>query len=183
MPEFLEIIYRFCCYNIAEIGVFFGKSYEAVNVIAFCFVEPLFTILMVLLAVLTLCGLPLKKIGTWFFWVVVSSVIVVLLIGTVRVFMVSPDYKGNIELIVASLSIKESDAGIIKLYDDAIQWLIDTGKSFHLTYKQINLLLYIIVMPALCIASYIIVRLKRNEKVVRHDEAAHDVLPPAIDSE
>ena len=64
MSGIIDAIFGFCCFLITEIGLLFGLSYEAINVIAFCYVEPIFTGIMVLLAILALCRVPVRIIGT-----------------------------------------------------------------------------------------------------------------------
>ena len=45
------------------LGNLFHVSYMTINVIMFCYVEPIFTGIMIALAVMSLCGLPVNMGG------------------------------------------------------------------------------------------------------------------------
>ena len=162
MISFIDSIYSFCCFLITEIGLLFGLSYEAINVIAFCYVEPIFTGIMVLLAILALCRVPVRIIGTVIFWSVVGTAAILFAVGTVLVIREGFDYSTSIEQQIRMLSVKETNPSIIDQYNSAILWLRTTADKLHTTYHVINIVLYIIALPLLSLLSYIIIRVRKQ---------------------
>lgn len=162
MSGIIDAIFGFCCFLITEIGILFGLSYEAINVIAFCYVEPIFTGIMVLLAILTLCRVPVRIIGTVIFWSLVGPAAILFAVGTVLVLREGFDYSFSIEQQIRILSVKETNPIIIDQYNSAILWLRATADKLHTTYHVINIVLYIIALPLLSLLSYIIIRVRKQ---------------------
>lgn len=154
----IQAIFGFCCFLIAEIGILFGLSYYAINVIAFCYVEPIFTGCMLLFAILSLCKVPIRKIGIIFFWLVVGSIIVLFIIGTVYIIKDCYTYQNDLELLRQHLLIKETDPFIINKFNDTMFWLKDIGYQHNVSYELVNLIIYVVAMPLLCIVSYFTLR-------------------------
>ena len=162
MNGIIDAIFGFCCFLITEIGLLFGLSYEAINVMAFCFVEPIFTGLMLILALLALCRVPVRKVGSILFWSVVGCTIVLLAVGTVLVIREGFDYSSSIEQQIRMISAKETNLIIIGQYKSAIQWLQTTAGNLNTTYHVINIVLYVIALPILSFLSYIIIRARKQ---------------------
>ena len=162
MSGIIDAIFGSCCFLITEIGLLFGLSYEALNVIAFCYVEPIFTGAMVLLAILALCRVPVRIVGNVIFWSVVGTVAILLAVGTVLVIREGFDYSSSIEQQIRMLSVKETNPIIIDQYNSAILWLRTTADKLHTTYHVINIVLYIIALPLLSLLSYIIIRVRKQ---------------------
>jgi len=154
----IQAIFGFCCLLIAEIGILFGLSYYAINVIAFCYVEPIFTGCMLLFAILSLCKVPIRKIGIIFFWLVVGSIIVLFIIGTMYIIKDCYVYQNNLELLRQHLFIKETNPFIINKFNDTMVWLENIGYQRNVSYELVNLIVYVVAMPLLCIVSYFILR-------------------------
>ena len=140
----------------------FGLSYEAINVIAFCYVEPIFTGIMVLLAILALCRVPVRIIGTVIFWSVVGIAAILLAVGTLLVIREGFDYSSSIEQQIRMLSVKETNPIIIDQYNSTILWLRTTAVNLHTTYRLINIVLYVIALPILSLFSYIIIHVRKQ---------------------
>lgn len=153
----IQAIFGFCCLLIAEIGILFGLSYYAINVIAFCYVEPIFTGCMLLFAILSLCKVPIRKIGIIFFWLVVGSIIVLFIIGTICIIRDCSIYQ-DLESLRQHLFIKETNPFIINKFNDTMVWLENIGYQRNVSYELVNLIIYVAVMPFLCIVSYFILR-------------------------
>lgn len=162
MSGIIDAIFGFCCFLITEIGLLFGLSYEAINVIAFCYVEPIFTGIMVLLAILALCRVPVRIIGTVIFWSVVGIAAILFAVGTVLVIREGFDYSSSIEQQIRMLSVKEANPTIIDHYNSTILWLRTTAVNLHTTYHVINIVLYVIALPILSLFSYIIIRVRKQ---------------------
>lgn len=162
MSGIIDAIFGFCCFLITEIGLLFGLSYEAINVIAFCYVEPIFTGIMVLLAILALCRVPVRIIGTVIFWSVVGIAAILFAVGTVLVIREGFDYSSSIEQQIRMLSVKEANPTIIDHYNSTILWLRTTAVNLHTTYHVINIVLYVIALPILSLFSYIIIHVRKQ---------------------
>jgi len=162
MSGIIDAVFGFCCFLITEIGLLFGLSYEAINVIAFCYVEPIFAGIMVLLALLALCRVPVRIISTVIFWSVVGAAAILFAVGTVLVIREGFDYSSSIEQQIRMLSVKETNPIIIDQYNSAILWLRTTADKLHTTYHVINIVLYIIALPLLSLSSYIIIRVRKQ---------------------
>lgn len=166
MSGIIDAIFGFCCFLITEIGILFGLSYEAINVIAFCYVEPIFIGLMLILALLALCRVPVRKVGSILFWSVVGCTIVLLAVGTVLVIKESFDYSSSIEQQIRMVSIKETNPIIVGQYNNAIKWLQMTAAQLNTTYHVINIVLYVIALPLLSLLSYILICRNRRDKAI-----------------
>jgi energy-coupling factor transporter transmembrane protein EcfT len=165
MSGVIDAVFGFCCFLITEIGLLFGLSYEAINVIAFCYVEPIFTGIMVVLAILAICKVPVKKLGTWFFWIVVGCVIALMIAGTVCLIRDCHVFGESKELLKAHLlTIKETSPYITCKYNDTISWLQNIAYKNGMSYELVNILLYVVGMPILCIVSYIIILKQKSSK-------------------
>lgn len=162
MSGIIEAIFAFCCFLMTEIGILFRLSYEAINVIVFCYVEPIFTGIMVLLAILALCRVPVRIIGTVIFWSVVGIAAILFAVGTVLVIREGFDYSSSIEQQIRMLSVKEANPTIIDHYNSTILWLRATAVNLHTTYHVINIVLYVIALPILSLFSYIIIRVRKQ---------------------
>ena len=141
------------------LGNMFGLSYQTINVILFCFVEPIFTGIMFILAIMSLYTIPVKKVGIWFFRIVVVSVILLLLLGGFYfVFQGITYYNGYTSEPFINSYVPHS-AYVDKLFDGTVDWLEDLGNKTGLSYYVINIIVYIMFMPAFSIGSYIVLRL------------------------
>lgn len=165
MNGIINAIFGFCCFLITEIGLLFGLSYEAINVIAFCYVEPIFTVLMLILALLSLCRVQVKKAGSVLFWCAVGCSFILLAVGAVLVIKDGFDYNTSIEQQIRMVSIKETNPIIVSQYNGAIHWLQITADNLNTTYHVINIVLYVIALPLLSLLSYIIICARKKGKV------------------
>lgn len=162
MSGIIDAIFGFCCFLITEIGLLFGLSYEAINVIAFCYIEPIFTGLMLILALLALCRVPVRKVSSILFWSVVGCAVILFAVGTVLVIREGFDYSSSVEQQIRLVSVKEANPIIIGQYNGSIQWLQTTADNLNTTYHVINIVLYVIALPLLSILSYIIIRVRKQ---------------------
>lgn len=147
----------------------FGHTYEYVNVVLFCYVEPVLTVLMILGALYALFRLPkAKHVAKTFMWmgIVVSALTGVLLIvsaihawGMVAMQNIT---QAEIDAVQASIMTPDPDPVIHDLFQKTMHWLMDTSKG-NVGYNAINLLIYVLLMPVLIITS-IFVCLKTSKK-------------------
>ena len=137
----------------------FGRTYEYVNVFLFCYVEPVLTVLMILGAMYALFRLPKAKHVVNAFMrlgIVVSALTGILLIvssihalGMVDMHSIS---QSEINAVQASILTPDPDPVIHDLFQKTMHWLMDTSKG-NVGYNAINLLIYVLLMPALIITS------------------------------
>lgn len=117
---------------------------------------------MIALAVMSLCGLPVNVGEIWFFRIVVALVVILLLAGGFYFVGqgIATDYGLYNEPYLHMPY--ETPAHVAKLFDQAVAWLNKTAAAFGTTHQIINLVVYVLAMPALCIASYVILRIKHS---------------------
>lgn len=162
MEHFITLLFYICVGLMTGLGNLLHVSYMTINVILFCYVEPLFTGIMIALAVMSLCGLPVNVGGIWFFRIVVALVVILLLAGGFYFVGqgIATDYGLYNEPYLHMPY--ETSTHVAKLFDQAVAWLNETATNFGTTYQIINLVVYVLAMPALCIASYVILRIKHS---------------------
>ena len=155
----IDIIFAACCGIMYGMADMFGRTYEYVNVVLFCYVEPLLTVLMILGALYALFILPKSKnVAKGFMWIGigVSTLTGVLLIvsaihacGMVDMHSIS---HVEINAVQASILTPDPDPVIHDLFQRTMHWLMDTSKG-NMGYNAINLLIYVLLMPVLIITS------------------------------
>ena len=70
MNKIIDIIFAVCCGIMYGMADMFGRTYEYVNVVLFCYVEPVLTVLMILGALYALFRLPKSKhVAKGFVWI------------------------------------------------------------------------------------------------------------------
>ena len=157
--NFIVRTFATCCGTMYGMADMFGCTYEYVNVVLFCYVEPLLTVLMILGALYALFRLPKSKnVAKGFMWIGigVSALTGILLIvsaihawGMVDMHSIS---QAEINAIQASILIPDPDPVIHDLFQRTMHWLMDTSKG-NVGYNAINLLIYVLLMPVLIITS------------------------------
>ena len=155
----IDIIFSACCGIMYSMADMFGRTYEYVNVVLFCYVEPVLTVLMILGALYTLFRLPkAKQVARAFMWlgIVVSALTGVLLIvsaihawGMVDMQNIT---QAEIDAVQASIITPDPNPVIHDLFQKTMHWLMDTSKG-NMGYNAINLLIYVLLMPVLIITS------------------------------
>ena len=155
----IDNIFAACCGIMYGMADMFGCTYEYVNVVMFCYVEPVLTGLMILGALYALFFLPkAKHVAKVFLWlgIGVSALTGVLLIvsaihawGMVDMHSIS---QSEINAVQASILTPDPDPVIHDLFQKTMHWLMDTSKG-NVGYNAINLLIYVLLMPVLIITS------------------------------
>ena len=137
----------------------FGRTYEYVNVVLFCYVEPVLTALMILGVLYVLFRLPkANHVAKAFMWlgIVVSALTgILLIVSAIHAWgMVDMHSLSQAEINAIQVSILTPDSGpvIHDLFQRTMHWLMDTSKG-NVGYNAINLLIYVLLMPVLIITS------------------------------
>lgn len=157
--NFIVRTFATCCGIMYGMADMFRRTYEYVNVVMFCYVEPVLTGLMILGALYTLFFLPkAKHVAKAFIWlgIVVSALTGVLLTvsaihacGMVDMLNIT---QAEINAVQASFMTPDPDPVIHDLFQKTMHWLMDTSKG-NIGYNAINLLIYVLLMPVLIITS------------------------------
>ena len=155
----IDGIFAACCGTMYGMADLFGRTYEYVNVVLFCYVEPVLTVLMILGAMYALFRLPkARHVAKAFMWlgIVVSVLTGVLLIvsaihawGMVDMLNLTQE---EINAVQTSIMTPDPDPVIHDLFQRTMHWLMDTSKG-NMGYNAINLLIYVLLMPVLIITS------------------------------
>ena len=155
----IDGIFAACCGTMYGMADMFGRTYEYVNVVLFCYVEPVLTVLMILGAMYALFRLPkARHVAKAFMWlgIVVSVLTGVLLIvsaihawGMVDMLNITQE---EINAVQTSIMTPDPDPVIHDLFQKTMHWLMDTSKG-NVGYNAINLLIYVLLMPVLIITS------------------------------
>ena len=155
----IDGIFAACCGIMYGMADMFGRTYEYVNVVLFCYVEPVLTVLMILGAMYALFRLPkARHVAKAFMWlgIVVSVLTGVLLIvsaihawGMVDMLNITQE---EINAVQTSIMTPDPDPVIHDLFQKTMHWLMDTSKG-NVGYNAINLLIYVLLMPVLIITS------------------------------
>lgn len=155
----IDGIFAACCGTMYGMADMFGRTYEYVNVLLFCYVEPVLTVLMILGAMYALFRLPkARHVAKAFMWlgIVVSVLTGVLLIvsaihawGMVDMLNITQE---EINAVQTSIMTPDPDPVIHDLFQRTMHWLMDTSKG-NVGYNAINLLIYVLLMPVLIITS------------------------------
>lgn len=155
----IDKIFATCCGIMYGMADMFGRTYEYVNVVLFCYVEPVLTVLMILGALYALFRLPKSKPVAKVFMllgIVVSALTGMLLIvsvihawGMVDMLNIT---QAEIDAVQASIMTPDPNPVIHDLFQKTMHWLMDTSKG-NMGYNAINLLIYVLLMPVLIITS------------------------------
>lgn len=155
----IDGIFAACCGTMYGMADMFGRTYEYVNVVLFCYVEPVLTALMILGVLYALFRLPkARHVAKAFMWlgIVVSALTGVLLIvsaihawGMVDMLNITQE---EINAVQTSIMTPDPDPVIHDLFQKTMHWLMDTSKG-NVGYNAINLLIYVLLMPILIITS------------------------------
>ena len=159
MNRSIDGLFVACCGILYGMADMFGRTYEYVNVVLFCYVEPVLTVLMILGALYALFRLPrAKHVTKAFMWlgVVVSALTGILLIVSAIHALGMVDMHGisqaEINAVQASILTPDPVPVIHDLFQKTMHWLMDTSKG-NVGYNAINLLIYVLLMPVLIISS------------------------------
>lgn len=150
----IEALFDLCCGIMTGLGNMLHLNYMTVNVILFYYLEPIFTGLMLLLAILSKCKLPVRTPGIWFFWIVVGVVGLSLFLG--GIFFFAEGYGIHHEVSFGRGYYNHIDQEAASLFYKTVSWLKDMAAKLGTTYEAINLILYVLFMPVTCIVSYVV---------------------------
>ena len=162
MGGIIDGIFAACCGIMCGMADMMGCTYEYVNVVLFCYVEPLLTVLMLFGAAYVLLGLPgVRCVGKGFMWfgITVSAVTGLLLIASGINALTLVDKhnitQADMDSIMAMITRPDPDPLVHDMFQKTMHWLMDSSKG-NMGYNAFNLLIYVLLMPSAILSSIII---------------------------
>ena len=138
-------------------GDMFHISYQRINVILFCYVEPILFALSIISLLYVLFGSPgymiVGKVALIIMGVVIAIVALILLLSLVKLLFHFKDVHEGVILINYG---DEPSSKMRGMFDGTVDWLMKLAAWFHTTYATINIWVYIIFMPLGIITSIMI---------------------------
>ena len=155
----IDMVFAACCGIMYGMADMFGRTYEYVNVVLFCYVEPVLTVLMILGAMYALFRLPKAKHVAKAFMrigIVVSALTGILLIVSaihaLSMFDMHNISQAEINAVQVSIMTPDPNPIIHDMFQKTMHWLMDSSKG-NMGYNAFNLLIYVLLMPVLIITS------------------------------
>lgn len=154
----LSIIERacaFCCGVMAEMGNLLEMSYQKVNVILFCWVEPGICLLLWFAFAWRYLHLPGSKVLSWISMGASSiaiSVTAILLIMA-AVFLVR-DLQNGLDDPTSIFNMTEPNSLFVIWYNETVVDLTKIAGALHISYSAVNILYYVLLLPVLIVAGY-----------------------------
>lgn len=134
--HFVDGFFAACCGAMYGMADLFGRTYEYVNVVLFCFVEPGLTILMISGALYALLRLPgAGHVAKVFMWggIAVSALTGVLLtVSAIHACCMVDMWhvtQTEINAVQASIMTPDPDPVIHGLFHKTMYWLLDTSRG------------------------------------------------------
>ena len=167
---FIDYIFAACCAIMVGMADLFGRTYEYVNVVMFCFVEPILSALMILGSAYVLSKLPkyriVGKVTAWIALVVGVVTAILFIISGIHVFSMVDIHNLTYTSITSEIShvmVADSNQMVHGLFLKTMNWLLDMSRD-NIGYNAFNLLVYVLAMPAIIIASAIVYFVRSRNK-------------------
>lgn len=158
----LDYIFAACCGIMYGMGELFGQTYEFVNVIMFCFVEPIFTALMAAAACYVLLRGPhSRQVALFFKWfALIVCVATILLLAVSGAYALHITDLGNltqseIQSMMHRAYRHDPSPFIHEAYMWTYNWLMSHSSGLG-QYARLNLYIYVIGMPSIITASWVV---------------------------
>lgn len=139
-------------------GNMFNMSYERINVILFCYVEPILFALALFGLFYVLLRLPgytiVGKAALIIMGVIIVIVALLLILSMIRLLLHYNSAQYDVGLIN---SASESSRQMLSMFDGTVDWLMKLATFFHTSYSAVNIWVYIIFMPLGIITSILII--------------------------
>lgn len=154
--SFIEKAFALCCGIMAEMGNIFHMSYQKINVILFCYIEPALFCIAIVALLYVLMRLPgqiaVGKIALWIMGIVIVIVAILMVAAFVKLLLHYEAAMQDFSLIYNGI---ESSSQIRGAFSGTVDWLNKVAAMFHTTYEAVNIWIYIVIMPAGIILSIV----------------------------
>lgn len=171
MGGIIDKIFAACCGIMCGMADMFGCTYEYANVVLFCYVEPVLTALMLVGAAYALLGLPrARSVGRCFMWFGITVSALTILIFTVSgvhaVTMVDMHNitQADMDSITAMIMRPDPDPLIHEMFQKTMHCLMESSRG-NMGYNAMNLLIYVLLMPAGIVSSIILCFISSGKRV------------------
>ncbi len=153
--SFTERACAFCCGVMAEMGNLLGISYQKVNVILFCWMEPGICLLLCFALVWGFLHLPGCKALGWISLGLSSLAILAtaILIAMAALMLVMHLQEGLADP-TSIFNMTESHPLFASRFTEAVDNLTKMAGALHISYAAVNLLYYVLLLPVGIIMGY-----------------------------
>lgn len=151
----IEKACAFCCGIMAEMGNLLEMSYQKVNVILFCWVEPGICLGLWLVFLWGCLHFPWSRSLAW-----ISLVLNSLLIATTAVLLclsaiiLAQHMNSTVSNPMAIINLNETDPLFVNKFNETVQALSDAGHKLGISYAAVNLIYYVLLLPMGIILGY-----------------------------
>ena len=151
----IEKACAFCCGIMAEMGELLGMSYQKVNVILFCWVEPGICLGLWLVLLWSCLHLPCSRSLAWVSLVLNSLLIVATAVMLcISAIILVQHIKTAVANPMAIINLNETDPLFVNKFNETVQALSDVGHKLGISYAAVNLLYYVLLLPLGIILAY-----------------------------
>lgn len=151
----IEKACAFCCGIMAEMGNLLGMSYQKINVILFCWIEPGIFIGLLLAFLWGRLHLPGSRGLAWVSTVVntlaILTSVVLLCIST---SMLLKQFHLGLENPISILNLNETNSLFVDQFNKTVRALTVVGGKLGISYAAVNLLYYVLLLPAGIVLCY-----------------------------
>lgn len=151
----IEKICTFCCGIMGEMGDLLDMSYQKINVILFCWVEPGIFLGLLLVFLWGCCCFPGNHGLAWVSIVVNTLVILVTVVMLcISTAMLVKQFRDGLADPMSILNMNETNTMYLNWYSDTVQTLLHVGGKLGISYAAVNLLYYVLLLPTGIILCY-----------------------------
>ncbi len=153
--SFIEKACAFCCGIMAEMGNLLDMSYQRVNVILFCWLEPGIFIGLFLTLLWGWMHLPLRhRLACASLVVNILAILAIVVLLSISTIMLLKQFHIGLEDPLSILNMNESNPLVLSQYNVTVHALINLGENLSLSYAAVNILIYVLLLPTGIILCY-----------------------------
>lgn len=151
----IEKACAFCCGIMAEMGNLLEMSYQKVNVILFCWVEPGICLLLWFAFLWGCLHLPGSKALSWVSMGVSSlAILATAILLAMAALMLAKHLNEGPADPISIFNMTEPHPLYSGRFTEAVDNLTKAAGTLHISYAAVNLLYYVLLLPAGIILGY-----------------------------
>ena len=145
----------FCCGIMAEMGNLLEMSYQKVNVILFCWVEPGICLGLWFVFLWGCLHFPWSRSMAWVSLVFNSLLIVAsAVLLCISAIILTRHMQGGVSDPMSIINLNEADPLFVNKFNETVLVLSDVGQKLGISYAAVNLLYYVLLLPIGIILGY-----------------------------